>query len=124
MSSRNLSTRTEFRDGVAVLFVSGEVDLAGSPRLGEALDSALAPEAPLIVDLSGVEFLDSAGLRALALAEKTAAELGGRLLIVPSTAASRVFEITALSSAFELCPDLETAVGAAASDHAPVEAAD
>ncbi|HTJ71762.1 MAG TPA: STAS domain-containing protein [Actinospica sp.] len=123
MSSRTVTTRTEDRDGIAVLLVSGEVDLAGSARLSAALGAALAPGAPLVVDLSGVDFLDSAGLRALALAERTAADLGGRLLIVPSPAAMRVFEITGLAAAFELCRDLDGAVGAAV-DRTPAESAD
>ena len=124
MSTRKLSTRAEARRGVAVLLVAGEVDLATAPRLGQAIDEAMTPGAPLIVDLSGVEFIDSAGLRSLALAERTAAEFGGRLLIVPSPAASRVFEITGLTSAFELCQDLDAALDAAGADRLPAEAAD
>ena len=124
MPTRNLSTRAEVRAGIAVLVVSGEVDLAGSPRFAQALDEALAPGAPLVVDLSGVEFLDSAGLRALALAERTAAELGGRLLIVPSPAASRVFEVTGLKDAFELCANLDAALAAVGAGSARDESAD
>jgi anti-sigma B factor antagonist len=114
MSTRHLSIRTEVRDGVTVLFVSGEVDLAGSPHLGKALDAAQSPGAPLVVELSGVDFIDSAGLRALVQAELDAAKLGGRLLIVPSPAATRVFEIAGLVDSFESRADLATALDEAA----------
>ncbi|HET9172907.1 MAG TPA: STAS domain-containing protein [Actinospica sp.] len=124
MATRHVSTRTEVRRGVTVLFVSGEVDLAGSPHLERALAEAAGPGAPLVVDLTGVEFIDSAGLRALTQAELTVARLGGRLLIVPSPAAARVFEITSLVDAFERRADLDAALDEVAADCAPAEAAD
>ena len=44
----------------------GDLDIAGAPELEEALRLALASDAPsIVVDLRGVELLDSTGLRAL-----------------------------------------------------------
>ncbi|MCQ9131851.1 STAS domain-containing protein [Streptomyces hilarionis] len=48
--------------GTARLAVSGEIDMSNAGRLAEALDSG---SGPLIVDLTGVEYLDSAGLSVL-----------------------------------------------------------
>ncbi|MGB7111573.1 MAG: STAS domain-containing protein, partial [Mycobacterium sp.] len=53
-------------DGLAVVSVSGSVDMLTAPGLAEAIDSALANEPKgLIVDLTKVEFLGSAGISVL-----------------------------------------------------------
>ena len=54
----------EQRDAVAVLLVSGEVDLAAEVSLTAAAEACLA-EAPLQCDLSEVTFIDSSGARIL-----------------------------------------------------------
>lgn len=123
MPIRSLSTRTEVRKGTAVLFVSGDVDLAGSAVLEPALQGAVEAGAPLVVDLTEVEFIDSAGLRALAAAEQRAIAHRGRLLIVPSPEAARVFELSGLDAAFELYDELGAALDAAV-ERVPAEADD
>lgn len=53
-------------DGGAVLAVTGEVDLSNCAELAAAADQALGRGAgPLVVDLSAVGYLDSAGLKEL-----------------------------------------------------------
>lgn len=108
----NFSTRTEIRDGIMILFASGEVDLSTSPRLAAAIDGATLPGAPLIADLTAVEFIDSAGSRAMVLADRAVAERGGRLLIVPSPAVDRVFGIASLDEVFHLFAELDEALDA------------
>lgn len=60
----------------------GDLDIAGAPELTEALRLALASDAAsIVVDLRGVELLDSTGLRALL--EGRAEEGGERISFVP-----------------------------------------
>jgi anti-anti-sigma factor len=49
-------------DGTARLVVSGEIDMSNAGSLAEALDGG---SGPLVVDLTEVEYLDSAGLSVL-----------------------------------------------------------
>jgi anti-anti-sigma factor len=68
--------------------VSGELDLAGS----DALESALAtvPEGmALVIDLSGIEFIDSSGIRTLILTRNHRETT----LVNPSRAVRHTFEI-------------------------------
>ena len=53
-------TRTE--TGLAV---GGELDLATTPQLSEALDEATAGEGDIVLDVSELTFIDSTGLRTL-----------------------------------------------------------
>lgn len=98
----HLSTRTERRNGMRILFVSGEIDLSSAPRFGRALDDALGPGEVLVADLTGVEFIDSAGVRVLALAKRAAETQRVRLLIIPSMIVSHVLEISGLDRAFQV----------------------
>jgi anti-sigma B factor antagonist len=49
-------------DGTALLTAIGEIDMSNTEVLGEALASTTGP---LVLDLSGIEYLDSAGLSVL-----------------------------------------------------------
>jgi anti-sigma B factor antagonist len=56
--------------GRAVLALTGELDFATAPDFSQNV-LALARERPeLLVDVSGVEYIDSTGLRALLLAKR------------------------------------------------------
>ncbi len=52
-------------DGSAVLRAVGEIDMSNVDSLADAIDRQPDSGAPLVVDLSAVEYLDSAGLTVL-----------------------------------------------------------
>jgi anti-sigma B factor antagonist len=89
---------------VATLELAGEFDLAGVPKFEADLGELEAAGADvLVVDLSGLEFMDSSGLRALVMADQRARKAGRRLAIVPGPpAVRRVFEITQLDGRLDL----------------------
>jgi anti-sigma B factor antagonist len=95
-----------------VLAVSGEIDIATAPSLREKLHSLLAEgNKQLIIDLDEVTFLDSTALGVLVGVLKRARTEGGELRIVCNQPRVRkVFEITRLDSAFDLCSSVEDAV--------------
>ena len=65
------------RDGGLVIAVDGELDLESAPRLSEWITAALdAGEARVVVDLSGLSFVDSSGLRALHVSQRAAVQAG------------------------------------------------
>ncbi|MEA2313352.1 MAG: hypothetical protein QOI03_44 [Solirubrobacteraceae bacterium] len=78
------------------LALSGELDIASAPRLEEAADAMLAqPVRRLVIDLSGLTFIDSSGLRLLIALNDRANEDGWTLALLPPPEPSRsVFQIT------------------------------
>jgi anti-sigma B factor antagonist len=87
-------------DGVRLLEVFGELDLATAPRLCALLDAARAQRVRrLAVDLTGVAFCDSTGLRALLGAASEVRAHGGRFAIVcpPSGNVARLLEVVGAS---------------------------
>jgi anti-sigma B factor antagonist len=94
-------------DGRVVILVKGELDMAATPGLTEAIVGAKG-NGRITLDLSGVTFLDSSAIGALVSSGREVAEAGGRLEIGPrSDIVIRVLEITGLaesSEAFDVLP--------------------
>ncbi len=99
---------------VRVLHVVGELDTLTSPLLATRLAEQQSVVAHLVVDLSDVSFLGSAGLAALVQAKEAADARGGQLLVVPgSRIAKRALEATGLLSLFTIADDVPEALAAA-----------
>jgi anti-sigma B factor antagonist len=84
-------------EGVRLLEVFGELDLASAPRLCALLDAARTQRVKrVVVDLTGVDFCDSTGLRALMGASTELRHAGGRLAVavLPDGPVSRLFDVT------------------------------
>ncbi len=81
-----------------VIRLRGELDMMSAPRLAEALEQA--PEGgQVVIDLGGVQFMDSIGLRALLVAHKASQRDGGRLRLRRGPEpVQRVFRITGTES--------------------------
>jgi anti-anti-sigma factor len=87
---------TWVEESKAIVFVWGEVDCATAPRLAATLaDMTEQGRLNLVVDLSGVYFMDSTGLAVLAVAHKRLQQAGGGLVLAgPTPAVRRSIEIT------------------------------
>jgi anti-sigma B factor antagonist len=106
MSPLDLNTEKS-SDGTVRLVLTGEFDIASAPQVEEEMTRLEAGEATLILlDLRGLEFMDSTGLRTVVGADTRAREQGRRLLIVPGPeAVHRIFEVTGLTDRLEFVDD-------------------
>ncbi len=102
-------------DGLPVVAAAGELDLTTAPRLRELLVGlATDGERHAVVDLSGLEFIDSIGLGVIVATVKRFRSLGGDLHVAVTTDRIRApFELTGLTAAFPLHSSVEAAVDAA-----------
>ena len=98
--------RVEVRnaDATTVISVSGELDLASSPALEEELERVAQSDAQLVViDLRGLEFMDSTGLSVLVRAHQRAEENGRRLgLVNGSQQVQRLLTLTGVADRLTL----------------------
>jgi anti-anti-sigma factor len=87
-----------------VLTLRGELDPHTAPQLRSRIDEALANgKVDLVLDLAGVTFIDSSGLRVVLRAHSEAGERNGRLVLrSPSATARRLLDITGLVDHIEL----------------------
>lgn len=95
--------------GYVLVTVVGEFDVYSSPRLRDVLADQPA-DIGLIVDLTGVTFLDSTVLGILVGALKRARSNGGWLrLVCDNQRILKIFRITGLVGVFEIWPTVEGA---------------
>ncbi len=97
-------------EGTVVLSVSGVLDMTTAPRLEEAIAAALSKRpTAVIVDLTAVDFLASAGMSVLVAARKTADDEIGFAVVGDSPATSRPLHLIGLADLVGLYPTLEDA---------------
>src|ERR687884_1495961 len=85
------------RDGRAYLTLRGELDLATAPELEQLVNESLDAGNEVVVDLRGLEFMDSSGIRVLVAAHARAGRVGTRLVIVRPPSGSAVAKIVEVS---------------------------
>ncbi|MEV6276872.1 STAS domain-containing protein [Nocardia sp. NPDC051832] len=108
-----MTTAVTVHGGATVLTVAGEVDLATAPALETAIEGVLADKAPaLIIDLTGVSFLASAGMAALVAAHQRAGDATTIAVVADGPATSRQLKMTSLDQVFALYSTLEAALAA------------
>jgi anti-sigma B factor antagonist len=89
---------------ISVVEAAGEVDLTTSLTLDAALNQALLESPPTVVlDLTGVTFVDSSGLAMLVAVRKAARSKGGELRLVnPRPNVQSVLQVTGLDQVFPI----------------------
>src|SRR5215204_174646 len=109
--------RCEDKDGIQIVSVRGEVDIYSAHRLRaliwRAKRQAGGDPPRVVVDLSGVEFMDTAGLEVLLEEWNASRQFDGRLCLVAQQGPiRRLLEVTGLSEIFDLYAEPEAAVEA------------
>ena len=102
------------RDRSNVLPLKGEIDLHVSPSVTASLNSMIEKKPQrLVVDLSDVTYIDSAGLAALIGAMQKVEGYGGKFLLAGLQETVRsIFEISRLDQVFQIFPDADAALAA------------
>ncbi len=109
-----LEVDTEDREGLVQVSLRGELDLSTVEKVEDELRRVEERAGKLLIlDLSGLTFLDSTGLRLMVTADQRARKAGRRLAIVkgPETV-HRVFTITKLDERLEMVDDATEAESA------------
>lgn len=84
--------------GRLVVALSGELDLATVPQVEDALRVTEGPVSHVTLDLAGVSFMDTSGLRLVLEEEKRATQEGRGYSIVPGPpAVQRIFELSGVA---------------------------
>ncbi len=95
-SPLKLSTRQD-SDGNTVLAVAGEIDMSNAADFRDALSQAGTSAAAFTVDITGVDYLDSAGLTALL-------PYASRIKIIASGILAPVLSVTGLDAITTVVP--------------------
>jgi anti-sigma B factor antagonist len=106
-------TGVEERDGAVVVQLAGELDLYNAHAVRDELLAAAARSPDrLVVDLSGVTFIDSTGLGVLIEARTRLPNRRAFLLAAPGLETKRALEISGLDRHFAVHDTLDAALAA------------
>lgn len=98
-----MEVKTTIEETTATLAVSGKLTVQTSPDLSEAIDKLPSDVAALLIDLAGVDYIASAGLRVLVAADKMMVSRGGSMtLLHPCASVMEVFDMTGLCDIFNI----------------------
>ncbi len=106
MSSKDPAGEAPFRCETAVeadrvvVSVYSDIDIASVAQFRAALDSAIAAEKPVVVDLSKCNYLDSTGISTLVSAHNAKVPIG----VVASRQAAKLLDIVGLTSLLNVTP--------------------
>lgn len=96
--------------------ISGRLDMVGAGTVGlQLVELTAAPKKGVVVDISGVDFLASIGIRALIAGAKAVQERGGKMVLVvnPATTVMMSLKATGVDLLIPVFDDAEEAEKAA-----------
>lgn len=105
----------------ATLVLVGRLDASNAQTLKESLEQLIdGGVTHLVVDLTQVPFIDSAGLAALVSALKATRRVGGHVMLSGVQPQARtVFSLTMLDQVFAIHPSIEAALDSLEADTSP-----
>jgi len=114
MNQRPFDATEEVVQGAWVITIVGELDIATSPRVRELLsDAARDEERPLVIDLTGCDFVDSTGLATLLHGAKPAQNGESNVaLVCVGGEVRKLLELTAIDMTISVYETLESAIQA------------
>jgi anti-anti-sigma factor len=106
-----LTTEVTERPGCTVVAVEGELDMSTAGDLHDVLTAAIGARAvSLVLDLTSLDFCDSAGLAVLVGAHNRLDAAGRRLVVAaPTEAVARVLELSGVSQVIPTTVDSDEA---------------
>lgn len=107
-----MNLETSEIDGAIVVALTGEVDLAHSPRLRKTLMELMFDRRDVLVDMQAVAYIDSSGIASLVEAYQMARRNQTRFTLVQvSQPAMRVLQLARLDKVFAIAPTIDSALG-------------
>jgi anti-anti-sigma factor len=109
-----MEIQEQTRDGILILHIDGQIDSTTGPELGSRLDTKInTGQVHLVLDLSDVPYISSAGLRALSIALKAvrAPAIGGDLCLARlSETVAHAFRISGFNQVFSIYDTVSEAI--------------
>jgi anti-sigma B factor antagonist len=114
MNQRPFEATEEVVSGAWVITIVGELDIATSPKVRELLsDAARDDEKPLVIDLTGCDFVDSTGLATLLHGAKPAQNGESNVaLVCVGGEVRKLLELTAIDRTIPVYETLDSAIEA------------
>jgi anti-anti-sigma factor len=107
--------RLSEQEGIQVAGFTGDIDLSNATDISNAITEAISNDARgVVLDLSAVDYLDSAGIHLVFRMRDALRARGQKLILVVADGSlvARTLELASVSSQVAVEPTLEAAIGA------------
>ncbi len=96
----------ELAGGITKVILSGRIDMGGANEIDKPMREIGARSSAVIIDLSGVDFMASLGLRSLVICAKAVmAKRGGIVLLGPNPQVEEVLVTSGINELIPIAPD-------------------
>ncbi len=103
--------KTREEGGAQIVSFTGDIDLQSSPEVRKVLLAGVEEGSAVLVDLSGVEYIDSSGVASMVESFQNARKKNqGYVLVSVSEAAMRVLQLARLDKVFDICDSVDEAL--------------
>lgn len=104
----------ELENGIRLIRLAGRLDIVGAGEIETRLAESCAGEnARVAIDLSGIDFLASSGIRLLTLTAQSVVRQGGRMVLLnPAPEVHHVLDVTGIPSVIPIHSQMESAQAA------------
>lgn len=100
-------------DDVRKIALAGRFDIEGAQQIDLRFSGLTANQKAVVVDMAGVNFLASIGIRTLVLAAKAIAQRGGRMVLLnPDENVTKVLQMAGIDTLIPISRSLEEALAA------------
>lgn len=108
-------------EGAHIIRVRGEIHVSTAPEFAQRLSGAIdGGNTAMVLDMAGVEFIDSTGLSVLLNGLRLVTQMHGRMAIVcANPTVLRLFQITNLDDTFDIFDDRAKAIAHVLQDEDP-----
>lgn len=107
---RSYAIKTEIKDNINIIYLSGDIDLSNSPILRKKIAESINHESNILIDLSDVTYMDSSGLATLVEAMQKITKNNGKFKISGLKGeVKNIFEIARLNDVFSIYEDTHSA---------------
>lgn len=101
---------SDLEGGIRNISLAGRMDVQGTAEIDLKYTSMNANQKAVIVDMSGVEFLGSIGIRTILLSAKAVSQKGGRTtLLNPNPDITKVLEMAGITTLIPVTRSIEEA---------------
>ena len=105
-----------------MISMSGDLDIDSAEEFSARLDDITAAAVHVIVELSGVRFIDSSGLNALVVGARETKRRGGSFVVAaPSLYVARVFDLVRIGESIRVVASVDDALAASGAAHEQVD---
>lgn len=113
LGPQHFDVAVEWRDTVVIVTVSGELDLVTAPQLSESMQLVREKQpSAVVVDLSEVGFLASAGMSLLASTHQQLGDSAGFAVVADGPSTGRPLSLVGLDQVFGIYATVDEALSA------------